>query len=262
VTDRIDDSEYRGLAASAWDLLRGDTSRWPDRAFYREVIEQSGEPVLDVGCATGRLLLDYAGAGIKIDGVDASPEMLTRCREKAVAAGVAAPELHRQTLQSLDLPGCYATILVSSSTFQLLTGKGEPEEALRRLLAHLTPGGTLVMSLMEVWRDGQPLQLSRLAAEATRPEDGALIRHTEVTDFDPGQRLARTQNLYEIVREGRREGSERHDDVLRWYDQEEIQSLLQTAGFREVRIVRGFTQEPAGPEDRVFCVLGTRTSDG
>ena len=24
--------EYRGLVAEAWDLLRGDTSAWPDRA--------------------------------------------------------------------------------------------------------------------------------------------------------------------------------------------------------------------------------------
>jgi hypothetical protein len=31
--------EYRGLLAQTWDLLRGDTSAWPDRAFYRTLIE-------------------------------------------------------------------------------------------------------------------------------------------------------------------------------------------------------------------------------
>src|SRR5580698_11368183 len=82
------DYEYRGLMAEAWDLLRGDTSVWTDRLFYRAIIERQGGPALDVGCGTGRLLLDYLSAGLDVDGVDNSPEMLAICREKAAAAGV------------------------------------------------------------------------------------------------------------------------------------------------------------------------------
>ena len=70
------DYEYRGLMAEAWDVLRGDTSDWPDRQLYLTAIEHYGQPVLDVGCGTGRLLLDYLARGIDIDGVDNSPEML------------------------------------------------------------------------------------------------------------------------------------------------------------------------------------------
>lgn len=74
------DYEYRGLLAQTWDLFRGDTSQWPDRLFYREFISQHGGRMLDVGCGTGRLLLDYLMDGVDIEGVDNSPEMLTLCR--------------------------------------------------------------------------------------------------------------------------------------------------------------------------------------
>ena len=66
--------EYHGLMAEAWDLLRGDTSGWEDRPFYLDLIRRFGEPSLDVGCGTGRLLLDYLAKGIEIDGIDVSPD--------------------------------------------------------------------------------------------------------------------------------------------------------------------------------------------
>ena len=97
------DFEYRGLMASTWDLLRGDTSRWEDRFFYLEMIEQYGQPALDVGCATGRLLLDYLQNGIDIDGVDISPEMLALCTEKASKMGL-SPALYQQAMENLELP--------------------------------------------------------------------------------------------------------------------------------------------------------------
>src|SRR6266581_3252376 len=94
--------EYTGMMADAWDLLRGDTSIWSDRFFYRDLIGQYGQPVLDVGCGTGRLLLDYLAQGIDIDGVDNSPEMLAICVEKAQRLDL-HPRVFEQAMERLDL---------------------------------------------------------------------------------------------------------------------------------------------------------------
>lgn len=43
------DYEYGRLLASSWDFIRGDTSAFPDRQFYHDLIDSNGEPVLVVG---------------------------------------------------------------------------------------------------------------------------------------------------------------------------------------------------------------------
>jgi ubiquinone/menaquinone biosynthesis C-methylase UbiE len=115
----VNDYEYRGLMAEAWDVLRGDTSNWSDRFFYLDVIKQSGQPVLDVGCGTGRLLLDYAAQGIDIDGVDNSPEMLALGQARAAQQGLTVG-MYEQYVESLGLPRHYQTILIPSSSLQLI----------------------------------------------------------------------------------------------------------------------------------------------
>ena len=154
----LPDYEYTGLMAQAWDVLRGDTSGWADRPFYLDVIRRFGQPVLDVGCGTGRLLLDYLAQGIDIDGVDNSPEMLALCRHKARTLGL-DPTLYEQFLETLSLPRRYRTILVPSSTIQLIIEPATVRDALHRLYAHLEPGGAVVASVMTLWRAGRPTDL-------------------------------------------------------------------------------------------------------
>ena len=130
------DYEYQGLMAQAWDVLRGDTSQWDDRFFYRDAIGRSGQPVLDVGCGTGRLLLDYLAQGIDIDGVDNSPEMLALCRKKAATLGL-APRLYEQFMETLALPPTYRTILIPSSSLQMIIEPARADEAMQRIVSHL-----------------------------------------------------------------------------------------------------------------------------
>jgi len=180
----LPDYEYTGLMAQAWDVLRGDTSNWPGRFFYRDLIQRSGQPVLDIGCGTGRLLLDYLAQGIDIDGVDNSPDMLALCRRKATALGL-APALYQQYLEILSLPRQYRTIVVASSTLQLVIEPAMVAQAVQRIADHLLPGGVVVASFMILWKADDPLS-TEWKQTAVRPEDRATFRRVSRSCMRPG----------------------------------------------------------------------------
>jgi len=251
------DYEYRGLMAQAWDLLRGDTSHWADRFFYLDLIREFGQPVLDVGCGTGRLLLDYLAQGIDVDGVDNSPEMLALCREKAAAQGL-APNLYAQTMETLALPRLYRTILVPSSSLQLVIEPAQVDEALRRLREHLLPGGALVASIMTLWQAGDLLE-STWEKSAERP-DGAIIRRVARARYDPVTACEHTEDLYQVLVDGRVVAEEQHrrSPATRSYTQAGARALFQQAGFADVRLYSEFTHEPVRPADTLFTIVARR----
>jgi SAM-dependent methyltransferase len=256
--------EYRGLLAESWDLLRGDTSDWPDGPFFRDIIQANGQPALDVGCSTGRLILDYLAQGLDVDGVDVSPEMLAICRRKAQALGL-RPNLYLQAVENLDLPRAYGTIFVTSSTFQLVTGLSDVRETLRRFYGHLKPGGVLVMSVMSFGPDEVPLEEQEwiLIGEETRPEDGLLLRRWWRGRYDEKTQLQHTDERFELL-DGDTvvaEEYQRRSPATRGYTFTQVQERLAGAGFENVHAVANFTNEPAGPEDDLFCVFGTRPAD-
>src|SRR5260221_11729265 len=106
--------EYHGLMVKYWDLLRGDSSTWEDRFFYLDVIKKYGQPVLDIGCSAGRLILDFLSQGMDIDGVDISPEMISLCKQNAERKGL-KHDLDIESMTKLQLRSNYNTIKCPSS---------------------------------------------------------------------------------------------------------------------------------------------------
>ena len=248
--------EYYGMMAEFWDLFRGDTSTWNDRFFYLDVVKKYGQPVLDVGCGTGRILLDFMQLGFDINGVDTSPDMLTRLNQKAEKLNL-HPTVYQQEMTELSLPRKYETILVPSSSFQLLLDASLPPIAIALFYEHLLPGGILAMPFMTLWKQGNPLE-SESTREVVRPEDGATVRRWQYTRFDPETDLEHSIDRYEIIRDSQVIASEEHHQspATRSYTQQQASALYEETGFKDIQVFHEFTFEPVKPEDDTFCVLG------
>jgi SAM-dependent methyltransferase len=261
-----EDYEYRGMMAQAWDLLRGDTSAWADRFYWRALIEDGGEPALDVGCGTGRLLLDYLADGLDVDGVDISPEMLALCREKAAAAGIDIEgRLYEQPMEALALPRRYGLIFVPSLSFQLLMAPGLADQAMARFFDHLRPGGRLALSFRSrFWRRLSPpaqMQWSEwmVLAEAPRP-DGLVFRRWFRERYDFEAQLQYEENRYELLRDGAVIETEFHARApsVRWHTQAQARACFERAGFTGLKVTRD-SFEPSEPDDSHFKIIGARS---
>jgi ubiquinone/menaquinone biosynthesis C-methylase UbiE len=253
--------DYYGLVAQTWDLWRDDTAGWPDRRLFRDLARQYGEPVLDVGCGTGRIVLDFSALGIDCDGLDNSPEMLNICKGKARVQGL-APNLYVGRMEELDLPRQYRTILVPSSTLQLVTDQSTAHESMRRLRAHLLMGGALVAPFSFMPGPETPAETDwALVFEKTRPEDGAMVRRWSRERFRADDQLWDSEDRFEVSLGGVIISREEYGRCPegRWYTQDQAVNLFREAGFSDIDLLSGFTREPASPDDSTYTVVAVKT---
>lgn len=66
------------ILAQYYDQLHASLTA--DVPFVRELAEEQGGPVLEVGSGTGRLLIPLAEAGFHVTGIDSSPQMMSIAR--------------------------------------------------------------------------------------------------------------------------------------------------------------------------------------
>lgn len=103
-----------------------------------------GTCVLDLGCATGRLLARLARIpGIELAGADLSQRSLAVARGKLAEIGIEADLRSCDIEQPLPWPGaCFDAVVLSGVLHHL----PRPEAALRGALRVLKPGGRFVVS--------------------------------------------------------------------------------------------------------------------
>jgi SAM-dependent methyltransferase len=153
-----------GVTRGLWDYLQSshiadcyDASLFEtplfaaDMKFARRHFVTPGR-LLDLGCGTGRLAIDFARRGFVVLGVDLSAEMLRVAAEKAGQAGVAVEFLKANLVELDGLADAsfdYAACLFS--TLGMIDGAANRRRAVGHAYRLLRPGGRFLLHVHNRW---------------------------------------------------------------------------------------------------------------
>ncbi|HEV2217745.1 MAG TPA: class I SAM-dependent methyltransferase [Candidatus Dormibacteraeota bacterium] len=261
---------HHGLIARWWAEF---TEAEPDEiAYFRNALRTSGEPVLDLGCGTGRILLPLLADGVDIDGSDISADMIAMTAAKVTKAGLTC-RLSVEPMHELDLGRIYRTIIMCGS-FGIGGRRDHDRHTLPRAHRHLEPGGTLLIanhylpyaeeeeSRWQRWlpghRESGPGEW-QTEGERRKFADGDEVEWLgRRSDLDPlEQRLTlhariRLWHGGEVVKE---ETYQLHESL---YFVQEPLLMLDEAGFRDVRVEGGYSGRPATGDDRMVVYVARK----
>lgn len=144
-----------------------------DLPFWLSLQKWMGQPVLELGCGTGRVLLPSARAGRRVVGVDRDPDMLAVIREALEADGELDVTLIEADFTELELEERFPLIIMPCNTYSTLDAETR-RKTIQVVARHLLPGGVFAASLPN------PARLARIPQEGeaelegyfTHPENG------------------------------------------------------------------------------------------
>ncbi|MEM7077170.1 MAG: class I SAM-dependent methyltransferase [Pseudomonadota bacterium] len=234
---------HHGLVSRWWaEFNQGGA----DIEQFRRLFATSGEPILDAGCGTGRLLLPYLEAGMQIHGTDASTDMLDWCAQAARSRGLEAT-LYPQAMHQLDIPHRYRTIIVCGA-FGLGGSRAQDLEGLIRIHKHLHADGLLVIdhhlpnfgskTIWQGWLEAPELPRSwPEQGDKRRTADGdELELKVRQTGFDPLEQTTEMEIQIRHLQGERTLARESYSIAINLYFKPEIELLLRLAGFSQVEV--------------------------
>lgn len=266
--DAAAETWHYGLIARWWSEV--NTPDDAELAYLRAAIARNGQPALDLGCGTGRLLVPLCAEGLDVDGIDISADMVALAREAGEAAGIAMDgRLSVQAFDALDRRRVYG-LAFSIGSFAIGSSPERDAAALRRIHDHLRPGGALALSYEVLLPEGlarltdrarvYPSPWPEEAARATLRDGDVLELRARTTGFDPVARCEALAMRATLLRDGVAIAEEDGALTCTYYEPEVLRGMLENAGFVDVLVEGPYTGRPPAPEDDTVVVVARRPS--
>lgn len=227
---------------TSWDEVFADRyEEWSahmteDVAFYVDLAREADGPVVELATGDGRVAIPVAlETGKPVIGIDASPAMLERGRERAAEAG-ADLDLRLGDLRDLSLDEPAALVYCPFRSLLHLPTWADRRRVFERVATSLRPGG-------------------RFAWNAFAFDHHVAARLDGVRQEDPvpnTNRYAVGENRVDIVLDDGATSS------LWWATKNEWLGLVDVAGLEVEALYGGFAKEPFTDESREYVFVTRR----
>lgn len=235
-------------------------------AFYTALARETGDPVLEIACGTGRVSIPIARQGLAVTGLDIVPGMLELARGKSV--GLPARWVEGDA-RAFDLGKRFRLVFLTGNAFQAFLTRADQEALLERVRAHLHDEGLFAFETRNPrWanlktRDEEYEGLFTFLETRNEEEDWRTYTDTSGRDV----RISRTQ-VYDHVsqilhwttfrrwREDDQEQARVTRIAVRYTFPQELAALLHYNGFATVRRYGDWNFEPltaSSPSIIVVC---------
>ncbi|MBK8900120.1 MAG: methyltransferase domain-containing protein [Anaerolineaceae bacterium] len=233
-----------------------------DLPFVLQLASETGGPVLELGCGSGRLLLPLARAGHSVTGLDLSTVMLDRARARVAQEAAAVQQritLHQADMTRFLLPGAptFGLVVVPYNTL-LHLDTPQALAALRQARGCLGENGRLFIDL------ANPVDIASTPEDAllslenvlTDPETGELIVHLASNQLETADQTLHITWIYDVSAPN---GGPVHRTIVhgtyhyRYPHQMEL--LLQEAGFKLLNLWGDYDQSPYDESSSRLLIL-------
>jgi SAM-dependent methyltransferase len=235
-------------------------------AFYSALAQETGGPVLEIACGTGRVSIPIARLGFAVTGLDIVPGMLEQARSKSADLPTRWVEGDARTF---DLGERFRLIFLTGNAFQAFLTRADQEALLERVRAHLHDEGLFAFETRNPrWanretRDAEEEGLFAFLETRDQEEDwqtytdssGRDVRVSKTQAYDHVAQILHW-TTYRRWREGDQEHTKITRIAVRYTFPQELAALLYSNGFTIIRQYGDWNLEPltaASPSIIVVC---------
>jgi len=229
---------YDSFIADYYDESPVVSKRLQDVAFYRDAARDLGDPILELGCGTGRITMALAEAGKRITGLDLSERMLERAVRKRAALRVEARErvhLVQGDMARFDLGESFRLVIIPFRPFQHLLEVRQQVDCLNCVRKHLAPGGRLILDVFQTdaERMHDPMHMREVLLTEYKTGDSRQVRISErVTAFHRAEQRNDVEMIFSIRHPDGRQERLVFAWTLRYFFRYEVAHLLARCGFQ------------------------------
>lgn len=230
-----------------YDLIHQDLS--DDIAYIVKLAAQYEQPVLELGCGTGRLLLPLARTGHSVVGLDNSAEMLAEASVKILQERKQIQErieLLNVDMSDFSLRKYFGLIVLPYNTLMHLD-RPQLRATLNNIKDHLVAGGCLFVDVDNPLEVADPGDNDLLILERTLHDEKtqATILQFSSSRVETRRQIRRVTWVFD---ESPREGGEVNRTVvettLHYYLPHELALLLEESGLMVQAQYGSYTKDP------------------